>query len=307
MTGGTKYPDALSGIEARYPGLVDRVRRLIEGSERAYNGDARDGGSSFLWEHTVHVASYAQRIALAEKRDPVPAVLAALFHDAGKFRGGRYHPGQEPEEETAAAAARMILPEFAVPPALIEDIVSGLRALYNEKRSGHPLAAVVHDADFLSKSGSLGVAHFFVKSTLRGRTLRDAVMNTLSKELTYAAVLPLNMRTGAGRALARSKSRDSLRFFDRFLGELNEAAPPGFRIATLRIRGTHHLITELSDVSPEFIKVRVVVPVGCERCDGSWRYEHSIAAGVKCRELRVLVRCGRCDNRFEISFCLPEL
>jgi hypothetical protein len=60
-------------------------------------------------------------------------------------------------------------------------------------------------------------------------------------------------------------------------------------------------------VSPEFIKVRVVVPVACERCGGSWRYEHSIAAGVKCRELRVLVRCGRCDSRSEISFCLPEL
>ncbi len=307
MTGEPSHPDALSGVEARFPGLVDRVRRLIEESERAYNGKTRDEGSSFLWEHTVHVASYAQRIALAEKRDPVPDVLAALFHDAGKFRGGRYHPGQEPEEEAAAAAARMILPEFAVPTGLIEDIVSGLRTLYKEKRPAHPLAAVVHDADFLSKSGSLGVAHFFVKSTLRGRTLRDAVMNTLSKELTYAAVLPLNMRTGAGRALARIKSRDALRFFDRFLVELNEASPPGFRVETLRIRGTHDLIRELSHVSPEFIKVRLVVPTACERCGGPWAFEPSVAEGVKCRELRVLIHCRSCDNRSEISFCLPEL
>jgi len=307
MSGGTIRPDAPSGVEDRYPGLVDRVRRLIEESERVYNGGARDGGSSFLWEHTVHVASLARRIALAEKRDPLPSVLVALFHDAGKFRGGRYHADKKPEEEASADVARKALREFAAPAGLIKDIVSGLKALYSEKRSAHPLAAVVHDADFLAKSGALGVAHFFVKSTLRGRTLRDAVMNTLSKELTYAAVLPLNMRTASGRALARTKSRDSLRFFDRFLGELNEAAPPGFRVATLRIRGTHHLIPELSDVSPEFIKVRLVVPVACGRCGGSWRYEHSIAAGVKCRELRVLVRCRRCDSRSEISFCLPEL
>jgi len=295
MTGGTKYPETLSGVEDRYPGLVDRVRRLIEESERAYNGGARERGSSFLWEHTVHVASLARRIALAEKRDPLPSVLVALFHDAGKFSGGRYHEGDRPEEEASAALARKALREFAAPAGLTKDIVSGLKALYGEKRSAHPLAAVVHDADFLAKSGALGVAHFFVKSTLRGRTLRDAVMNTLSKELTYAAVLPLNMRTAAGRGLARAKSRDSLRFFGRFLGELNEAAPPGFRVATLGI------------LSPEFIKVRLVVPVACDRCNGSWRYEHSIAAGVKCRELRVLVRCRRCDSRSEISFCLPEL
>ena len=307
MSGGTIRPDAPSGVEDRYPGLVDRVRRLIEESERVYNGGARDGGSSFLWEHTVHVASLARRIALAEKRDPLPSVLVALFHDAGKFRGGRYHADKKPEEEASADVARKALREFAAPAGLIKDIVSGLKALYSEKRSAHPLAAVVHDADCLAKSGTLGVAHFFVKSTLRGRTLRDAVMNTLSKELTYAAVLPLNMRTAAGRALARTKSRDSLRFFDRFLGELNEAAPPGFRVATLRIRGTRDQIPASSRVSPEFVKVRLVVPVACGRCGGSWRYEHSIAAGVKCRELRVLVRCRRCDSRSEISFCLPEL
>jgi HD superfamily phosphodiesterase len=309
MSDRSRTPDALSGVEARYPGLVDRVRRLIEESERAFSGrPSRDGGASFLWEHTVHVASLAGRIARAGKRDPVPAVLTALFHDAGKFRGGRLHAGDEPEEEASAAAARAILPGAGAPSGLVEDIVAGLKALYNEMGPAHPLAAVVHDADFLAKSGTLGVAQFFVKSALRGRTLRDTVLNTLSKELTYAAVLPSNMRTAAGRVLARAKSRDSLRFFDHFLGELNEAWPPGFRVTTIKVRGTHDFIRqELGRVSPEFIKIRLVVPAACDRCGGRWRYEPSIVSGVKCRELRVVVRCGRCDSRSEIAFCLPEL
>lgn len=294
-------------VERRFPGLVDRIRGLIEESERSYPGKAGGEGASFLWEHTTHVASFALRIALSEKRDPFPVVLAALFHDAGKFSGGLYHADKTPEEAASAEVAGRTLGEFNVPASVIKGVVSGLESLYNEKRPSHPLAAVVHDADFLSKSGTLGVAHFFVKSTLRGRTLRGAVMNTLSKELTYAAVLPFNMRTAAGRALAKTKSRDTLRFFRRFLDELNEAAPPGFRLSRLRIRETHDLIPGSSRVSPEFVKVHVVVPVACERCGGAWRYEHSIAAGVKCRELRILVCCRRCDNRSEISFCLPEL
>jgi uncharacterized protein len=296
-------------VEGRFPGLVDRVRRLVESAERAYGGKGKDEGSSFLWEHTVHVASFALRIARLEKREPLPAVLTALFHDAGKFRRGRYHAGRAPEEAASADIARTTLRGFGAPSALIRDVAAALEALYNERRPPRMLAAVVHDADFLAKAGTLGVAQFFVKSTLRGRTLSGAVTATLSKELTYASVLPLNMRTEAGRRQARTKSRETLRFFRRFIADLNEAAPPGFRLAKLRIRipGTPHLIRRSSRVSPEFLGVRLVVPVACDRCGGAWRYEHAIERGVKCRELLVSVRCRGCGAASEISFCLPEL
>lgn len=297
-------------VDRRFPGLVERVRRGIEGAERAYGGKAGAQGSSFLWEHTSHVAAFALRIARLEGRDPLPAVLTALFHDAGKFRKGRYHAGRAPEEAASAALARATLRAFGAPAALVREVAGSLEALYNETKTARPAAAVVHDADFLAKSGTLGVAHFFVKSTLRGRTLRDAVMTTLSKELTYAAVLPLNMRTGAGRRLARARSRETGRFFRRFLADLNEAAPPGFRLATLRIRipGTHDLIKKLSRVSPEFLRVKMVVPAACDRCGGAaFRYEHEVERGVKCRELRLTVLCRRCGAESEVSFCLPEL
>ncbi len=102
-------------------------------------------------------------------------------------------------------------------------VVRALRSLYNSGSGRSRLADIVHDADFLSKSGYLGVANFFVKSTLRGRNLESAAMDFLSRELTYAAVLPANMRTAAARRLAVRKSADGLRFYRSYLAELNEA------------------------------------------------------------------------------------
>ncbi|MBN2206872.1 MAG: HD domain-containing protein, partial [Candidatus Aminicenantes bacterium] len=289
-------------VDDRFPGLVARVRGLIEKAEKAFGGKGGENGASFLWEHTVHVASFALRIARRERRDPLPAVLTALFHDAGKFRRGRYHAGRAPEEAAAARIARGTLRGAGAPARLVAEVAAALEALYNERRMRRPAADIVHDADFLAKAGTLGVAHFFVKSTLRGRTLSGAVATTLSKELTYAAVLPLNMRTDAGRALARTRSRETLRFFRRFLAEINEAAPPGFRLVMLRVPRTPILFGKLSRVSPEFIRVRLVVPAACDRCGGRVRrYEHNIERGVKCRELVISIKCRRCGTVSEVS------
>jgi len=77
-------------IETRFPGLVDSIRDTIQESEIEYEG-SDNGAESFLWEHTLHVASIADRLAIAEGIDPLIPVIAALFHDAGKFIEGEYH------------------------------------------------------------------------------------------------------------------------------------------------------------------------------------------------------------------------
>jgi HD superfamily phosphodiesterase len=298
-------------VEERFPGLVGRVMGLIERAERAHDRKTRARRSGFLREHTTHVASFALRIARLEGVDPLPAVLAALFHDAGKFGRGRYHAGRTPEETASAAVARATLRRFGAHAGMVREVGAGLEALYHEETASRPLAAIIHDADFLAKSGTLGVAHFFVKSALRGRTLSDAVLSSLGKELTYASVLPLNMRTDAGRRLARTRRRETISFFRRFLVELNEAAPPGFRLATLRIgmktAGPPRPIGKPVRKSPKLVRVRLVVPTACARCGGAWRFEHRVERGVKCRELVAVVRCARCENAFETSFCLPEI
>jgi HD superfamily phosphodiesterase len=224
-----------TSLTSRYPGLVERVRKLIEESEKKFSG-TRSAAGGFLWEHTVLVASLSFRLAKLEKEDADLAAMAALFHDAGKFSGGRYHRDQKPEEEAAARLAREILEDEGLGMAAVGHVVRTLRSLYNGGSRRNRLADIIHDADFLSKFGLLGVAQFFVKSTLRGRNLESAIMNHLSKELTYAAVLPLNMRTESARKLAAKKSQETLRFYKSFLSELEKTHGMDFRVRTPEVR-----------------------------------------------------------------------
>lgn len=292
----------VKAVSDLYPELIEKVRQSIESSEREYEGKraGKDGG--FLWEHTVHVASLAHDLAVSEGLDPVLPVVAALFHDAGKFRGGEYHKGDRPEEEDAAALAEAVLAEEGARASDIARVGSALRALYDEKARRNVLADVVHDADFLSKFGYLGVAGFFLKAALRGKNLVAAVTSSLSKELTYANALPRNMRTAAGRRAALKRSRDSLRFFRTLLKELQEIRGTGFGIrkATVALPGRTGKPAGTADVL-------LVVPGACEACGKPWRYDLSVVRGIKCRSLEARLHCAGCDEAYTISFCLPEL
>jgi len=286
-------------LSARYPGLVEKIQAQIAESERSFAGNTPETDGSYLWEHTVHVASLAFKLAGEEKRDALLAALAALFHDAGKFAGGRYHGGDTPEEETAAARAETMLKKSRVAPADRAAVVDAVRALYREGRRSSPLADIVHDADFLSKFGYLGVAQFFIKSTLRGKTLRTAVMNSLSKELTYAACLPLNMRTKAGRAMASRKSVDTLAFYTGLLNELRDVHDLDFRVETVRLPDPRRPRRRL--------EIRLVLPAACPACAGSWSVRPEVSEGKKCRTIEAHSACVRCGEAQEIAFCLPEL
>jgi HD superfamily phosphodiesterase len=296
MTAGkTSVFDA---IETRFPGLIAEVRRSIRDSERAYQG-GDDKSDSYLWEHTMHVASIADQLAQCEKIDPLIPVVAALFHDAGKFAEGQYHAEGTIEETESARIAERLLRKCGMKQSGRNQVLAGLKALYNENVRKNRLAAILHDADFLSKFGALGVAGFFIKSTLRGRTLRLSVLGYLSKELTYAACLPLNMHTACGKKLADRKSRDSLRFFRSLLAELKES-----RIANLTIR---RLSVPSGSARNGLLSIRLVVSPECLECGAKWDMAWTTEKGVKCHRLCVNWSCVHCGNRLETSFCLPEI
>ena len=295
---GKKEKGFAAAVSARYPGLLEKIRTLITEAERAFAGNSPETDGSFLWEHSVHVAGLAFKLAASEKRDPVLTAVAALFHDAGKFAAGRYHEGDVVEEERAAGLAEELLPRSRVRAGDRKTIVDALRALYARRRRRNPIADLIHDADFLSKSGYLGVASFFTKSALRGRTLRDTVIRSLSKELTYAACLPLNMRTRAARALADRKSRDSSAFFLALLKELREVHDLQFAVRDRRMRDPRR--------PGKTLTIRLALPRRCERCGDRWRIETLFAEGVKCEKLEARAVCLRCGAVHDVSFCLPE-
>jgi putative nucleotidyltransferase with HDIG domain len=284
-------------IESRFPGLIEEVRKFIQDSERAYEGvDCQS--ESFLWDHTMHVASLADQLAQSDGVDSLIPVVASLFHDVGKFAEGRYHAEGTIEEVESARIAENILRKHGMKASDIKKVLTGLKALYNESAKKNPIAAILHDADFLSKFGVLGVAGFFIKSTLRGRTLRSSVLEYLSKEWTYAACLPLNMRTASGRKLADRKSRDSMKFFRSLLSELKDGRIADLRVRSLRIPsvdGTTHL------------SIRMVVSPTCLECGKSWTMDWKTEKGIKCHKLCVDWSCSHCGKQLETSFCLPEL
>jgi len=288
-------------LEERFPGLIAKVREEIENSEKNYEIQNGNDGSaeSHLWEHTTHVASLAFRLAVAEKRPPVLPALAALFHDAGKFTGGRYHAENTIEEEESAEAAKRILGDTEIKPAELDKTLKGIKALYNEKAPKNPIAAIVHDADFLSKFGTMGVAAFFTKAALRGRTIEGAMLGYLSKELTYAACLPENMRTAAGKKMAEQKARYTIRFFRKLLSELGESGVGRMRICRLRISDPRSREKRL--------EILLVESRECRRCGSSWQSAWSTEDGVKCTKLNVEWHCVDCGDTLRTSFCLPEV
>ena len=184
-------------------------------------------------------------------------------------------------------------------PAELAKTIAGVKALYNEKASKNPIAAIVHDADFLSKSGAMGVAAFFTKATLRGRALESAMLGWLSKELTYAACLPQNMRTAAGKKLAAQKSRDTIGFFRKLLRELRESGLAELRIRRLRILDPRSRKKNL--------EILLAAAHKCLKCGVSWQPAWFMEDGVKCAKLNVEWHCSDCGGELNTSFCLPEM
>ena len=291
-------PDYAAALESRFPGLIAAARAVIEESERAF-AKTRKGEGSYLWEHSSHVAALSYRLALAEKSDSLIAAVVGLFHDAGKFAGGSYHRDDRAEEESAAKIAAPLLAAAGLRALDIRRVTGALRALYASGARKSALANTVHDADFLAKFGALGVAQFFIKSTLRGRTLREAMLGPLSKELTYAACLPLNMRTAAGRRAAVKKSADSLRYFRALLGELRETQAVDLRIRRVRVIGTRS--------GTSAAKILLALPRACPDCGGPLVLATRTEPGLKCEKLEAEVACSACGRRTGLSFCLPEL
>lgn len=289
-------------ISREYPQLIDRIRQSIEVSERSFSEDRnheKESVDSFLWEHTLHVAAIARQIALAEIGSATDAVIAALFHDSGKFHEGHYHPDDIPEEEESARLAEKLLTDEGMDEEKIRTITSSLTALYNENQQPTQITDIVHDADFLAKFGYLGVVHFLVKSAVRGQNLYNTLVSSLSKELTYAASLSANMRTCAGKTLAEKKSEATLEYFRGLLAELREAG-----IAFFNILEEAFPCPENPD---KMFNLWLAMPEACPECGETLSINLESQAHTKCERLTADIRCAQCPNNYQVSFCLPEI
>ncbi len=283
-------------LNAGHPGFLEEVLSRIQDSEREYTGME---GDSFLVDHTVQVCALVYRLCRLQEVDAEVPVLVGLFHDAGKFHQGSYHKTDVPEEEHSALFARELLNNYGFDTHIIDSVSVAIRALYDESASGSMTSDLVHDADFLVKSGCIGVAQFFIKATLRQKTFLSTVGHSLSKELTYALALVNNMRTPTGSKLARVKQNRAQEFFQALIDELREDEILDLRMDTFD--------TEIDSGSDVHIPIVIVRESTCPKCGSDTEVKFRQEQGLKCMKLIAEVICSDCFEQNIISFCLPEI
>lgn len=291
-------------IEKIYPSLYKKISAVIRKSEKQYNGKNFKIADSFLWDHTLQVSTFAYKLALLEKIDPLIPVITALFHDSGKFIKGKYHIDKKPEEEYSAEIARKILKQVRAQEDHICMVEDALRTLYQDHSRSNAACSIVHDSDFLVKFGYIGISNFFIKGALRGKPLQEIILSSLSKELTYSSTAEFNMMTKSGKKLAVKRSRDSLKFFKSLLSEIREYGTGNYRIKNIKLDKMSRPAGSRID---DNIKIVLVEPESCVICRGDLNLTYDRDKGVKCEKLIAEFKCESCGNINEISFCIPEI
>ncbi|MAF48973.1 MAG: hypothetical protein CMM10_11960 [Rhodospirillaceae bacterium] len=294
--------DVRNMLEARFPGLHAGIEKMLVETEAGYNHQAGQAASEFLLEHTRRTAAIAHRISRMEGVEAFLPCLVALYHDAGKFHGGEYHNDDIPEEEHAAVLAGRMLAEFGVEGSDIEAVLEALRALYDDRLPCVGPCRIVQDADRLDKLGALGVGAFFTKAALRGRGLIDALVQTLSRELTYASAAPRSMFTETGKKLAGEQAAKTIAFFDDLLDDLESWGIASFERRVIILEEDFRTRDGASIESMEAI---IVMPRACPDCEAPLGLTHRRERGVKCEKLTARFACAGCGYARETSFCLP--
>ena len=162
----------------------------------------------------------------------------------------------------------------------------------------------MQDADRLDKLGALGVGAFFTKAALRGRGLVDALVQTLSRELTYAQAAPRSMLTASGKQLAIEQAPRTLAFFDNLLEQIESWGIASFECHTIVLdedfRTRDGATVRGMEVSIAMLRV-------CPDCEGALALTHRRAQGLKCERFTARFQCAHCSYTSETSLCLPLL
>ena len=204
---------------------TDHVRGLLSGE-----------GSGHDWFHVERVRNMALRIAREERADTFVVELAALLHDVAdwKFASGAHEAGPR--------AAREWLESLAVPPPVIDHVVSIIAGL-SFKGAGVDTSMstiegqCVQDADRLDALGAIGIARAFAYGGHKGRALYDPAIPpqphasfeaykknagpTINHYYEKLLLLKDRMSTATGKRLAAERHAYLKHFLEQFLAEWN--------------------------------------------------------------------------------------
>jgi uncharacterized protein len=172
------------------------------------------------WEHIQEVVRLALLLAEETGADPVIVEAAAWLHDICKE--------QSKHAQAGAQEARQILFQTDFPRHKIEAVTEAIRNHSGSFRPEgvprlEPLeAAVLWDADKLSKLGVSALGHRLSSPGLAGMTLHERRADLHEYVHATVAKIVRSMNTGPGRQHAEVRFRAMVEMLDAWLREENE-------------------------------------------------------------------------------------
>ena len=142
---------------------------------RVYSSGA-DVAFNYRWEHVQATVRLAVRLAELTRADRETVEAAAWLHDVAKPHSKRH--GQD-----GAVAARQVLARTDFPSEKVDAVADAIAkhvGLFTDESLEPVEAAVVWDADKLSKLGATAVLHFIGYEMMVGRGTTDKWLEQLS-------------------------------------------------------------------------------------------------------------------------------
>jgi len=211
------------------PGAAPAVVQARRLARQILNGDR----SSHDWEHTWRVYRLCCELGPREGADMTVLLVAALLHDIGR-RDQDASRGAVCHAERGAALACEFLADMPLTDPQKANVAHCVRA-HRFRRAPHPEtveARVLFDADKLDAIGAVGIARAYQFAGEVGARLHNAAPDlrqtrAYSREDTGYREYQVKLRhikdrllTDAGRRVAEERHRFMVRFFERFLEEV---------------------------------------------------------------------------------------
>jgi uncharacterized protein len=204
---------------------IARRRAVVESLELWEQNPTETPRFNYRWEHLQAVSRLAERMGRQLGADMEVLMAAVWLHDIVKSHSPEQ--GETPDAETAAEEARQILAGTDFPPSKLDALHEAIRlheGLFREQSIGTLEAAILWDADKLSKLGATYLVHNLpIRPTFdpifAGRaTDTELMVRSLEKWVEMGQGIVASMNTEFGRIEGARR----LDFLRRFLGELKD-------------------------------------------------------------------------------------
>jgi uncharacterized protein len=190
--------------------------------------EMKSSPDSHGWDHVQRVYALCLKIGKKEKADRTVLGLAALLHDIGR-KEEQISKGKMCHARVGAEMADQFLTQWGIPDPIKKEVLHCIRThRFRGNQSPKSLEArILFDADKLDSIGAVGVGRAFLFAGEVGARLHNSHQD-LSQTFSYTRedtayrefqVKLIKVRdrmlTPSGRAMAESRHRFMVRFFDR--------------------------------------------------------------------------------------------